>query len=235
MEHTADFLKNVYRDLLSIRLFEEKQVEVYALGKVPGHIHSGIGEEAVAAGVVATRKQGDYFKFTHRPVGASVALGIPLNTMFAELMGKVTGNALGLGGVLHMVSREYGMVGFSGTLGCDIAVSDGAALSIQSLSVFLQVRALLGRDISLLPLAAARPVHLALSLGALRLLLNLVPGAAAAAAAGDRLIVQSRTAPDAALVLFALCCAALYGLGFTSGSQKSIMNENHKRRRRRVS
>ena len=131
MEHTADFLKNVYRDLLSIRLFEEKQVEVYALGKVPGHIHSGIGEEAVAAGVVATRKQGDYFKFTHRPVGASVALGIPLNTMFAELMGKVTGNALGLGGVLHMVSREYGMVGFSGTLGCDIAVSDGAALSIQ--------------------------------------------------------------------------------------------------------
>ena len=79
MEHTADFLKNVYRDLLSIRLFEEKQVEVYALGKVPGHIHSGIGEEAVAAGVVATRKQGDYFKFTHRPVGASVALGIPLD------------------------------------------------------------------------------------------------------------------------------------------------------------
>ena len=64
MEHTADFLKNVYRDLLSIRLFEEKQVEVYALGKVPGHIHSGIGEEAVAAGVVATRKQGDYFKVT---------------------------------------------------------------------------------------------------------------------------------------------------------------------------
>lgn len=60
-----------------------------------------------------------------------MALGIPLNTMFAELMGKVTGNALGLGGVLHMVSREYGMVGFSGTLGCDIAVSDGAALSIQ--------------------------------------------------------------------------------------------------------
>lgn len=131
MEHTAEFLKSLYRNLLSIRLFEEKQVEIYALGKVPGHIHSGIGEEAVAAGVMATRKEGDYFKISHRPVGASVALGVPLNTMFAELMGKVTGNALGLGGVLHMTSLEHGMVGFSGTLGCDIAVADGAALSIQ--------------------------------------------------------------------------------------------------------
>ena len=131
MQYTAEFLKGVYRDLLSVRLFEERQVEVYALGKVPGHIHSGIGEEATYAGVLATRKQGDYFKITHRPVGASRILGTPLETMFAELMGKSTGNAHGLGGVLHMVSREHGMVGFSGTLGCDIAVADGAALSIQ--------------------------------------------------------------------------------------------------------
>lgn len=131
MQYTAEFLKGVYRDLLSVRLFEERQVEVYALGKVPGHIHSGIGEEATYAGVLATRKQGDYFKITHRPVGASRILGTPLETMFAELMGKSAGNAHGLGGVLHMVSREHGMVGFSGTLGCDIAVADGAALSIQ--------------------------------------------------------------------------------------------------------
>lgn len=131
MQYTAEFLKGVYRDLLSVRLFEEKQVEIYALGKVPGHIHSGIGEEATYAGVLATRKPGDYFKITHRPVGASRILGTPLETMFGELMGKSTGNARGLGGVLHMVSRENGMVGFSGTLGCDIAVADGAALSIQ--------------------------------------------------------------------------------------------------------
>ena len=110
-----------------------------------------------------------------------------------------------------------------------------AALSVQSLSVLLQVRALLHRGLSLTPLAAARPAHLAFSLAALRLLLGLVPGAAAAAAAGERLIMQSRTAPDAALVLFALCCAALYGTSFTSGGQKGIMNKNPERRPRRVS
>ena len=131
MQYTADFLKQIYRDLLSVRLFEEKQVEVYALGKVPGHIHSGIGEEAVCTGVMATRKEGDWFKISHRPVGAGLVLGAPLETMFAELMGKATGNAKGLGGVLHMTSYRHGMVGFSGTLGSDIAVANGAALTIQ--------------------------------------------------------------------------------------------------------
>ena len=131
MQYTEKFLTDVYRDLLSVRLFEEKQVEIYALGKVPGHIHIGIGEEAAYAGVLATRKEGDYFKISHRPVGAGCILGMPFETMFGELMGRVSGNANGLGGVLHMVSREHGMVGFSGTLGCDIAVADGAALSIQ--------------------------------------------------------------------------------------------------------
>ena len=131
MQYTAEFLMELYRNVLSVRLFEEKQVEIYALGKVPGHIHSGIGEEATCSGVMATRKPGDYFKISHRPVGAGRALGMPFETMFAELMGKATGNAGGMGGVLHMTSKEHGMVGFSGTLGCDIAVADGAALSIQ--------------------------------------------------------------------------------------------------------
>lgn len=131
MQYTAEFLTQLYRNLYSVRLFEEKQVELYALGKVPGHIHSGIGEEGSCTGVMATHKEGDYVKISHRPVGAGVLTGQSLETMFAELMGRVGGNALGLGGVLHMSSLEKGMLGFSGTLGCDAAVADGAALTIQ--------------------------------------------------------------------------------------------------------
>lgn len=131
MQYTAEFLTGLYRDLLSVRFFEEKQVELYAAGKIPGHIHSGIGEEAGCTGVLATRREGDFFKISHRPVGAGVILGVPLETMFAEIMGRVGGNANGMGGVLHMTSREKGMIGFSGTLGCDIAAAGGAALTIQ--------------------------------------------------------------------------------------------------------
>ncbi len=131
MSESKEFLTGLYRDLLTVRLFEERQIEIYALGKVPGHIHSGVGEEAPYAGVFATRKEGDYFKITHRPIGAAAILGMPLKTMFAEVMGKETGNARGRGGVLHLADKSKGMIGFSGTLGCDAGVADGAALSIQ--------------------------------------------------------------------------------------------------------
>ena len=103
-------------------------------------------------------------------------------------------------------------------------------LSLQSLSVLLQVRALLCPQLSLAPLLAARPLHLACSLAALRGLLGLVPGAAAAASTlTGRVIAQSSTPPDAALVLFLLCCAVLRRASFTSGGRWGIITAAHGR------
>ena len=88
-----------------------------------------------------------------------------------------------------------------------------AALSVQSLSVFLQVRALLCPELPLWPLAAARPLHLALSLCFFRLFLHWLPGAAdVISTLAPRVICRTRTAPDAALVLFAFCCLVLFRL-----------------------
>lgn len=131
MQHSAEFLVELYKKLYTVRLFEEKQVELYYLGKVPGHIHSGIGEEGSCTGVLATRKEGDFVKISHRPVGAALLTGMDLTEAFAELMGRVTGNAKGLGGAIHLTSADHGMIGFSGTLGCDAPVAVGAGLTIQ--------------------------------------------------------------------------------------------------------
>lgn len=159
-----------------------------------------------------------FFSFLNGALGSFLPSSGPVRATLAALL-EVTGGCV----------QASGLGGAAAVYGCC------AALSIQSLSVLLQVRALLDERVSLLPLAAARPVHLCLSLGALRLLMGLVPGAAAAAAGvGGRLLVRSRTAPDAALVLFALCCAVLYGFNFTSGGRKSIMDKNPEGRPRRV-
>ncbi|NLJ58023.1 MAG: thiamine pyrophosphate-dependent dehydrogenase E1 component subunit alpha [Tissierellia bacterium] len=131
MTYSKDFLVKVYRDLAELRMFEEKLVEAYAQGKVPGHIHSGMGEEAVYAGTLATTKDGDYYKITHRPVGAAVTLGVSYETAFSEAMGKSTGNSGGRGGINHISELSKGMLGFSGSLGCDAAVGPGAALKIK--------------------------------------------------------------------------------------------------------
>lgn len=129
--YSMDLLMKLYKDLVQLRLFEEKLVEIYSLGKVPGHIHSGAGQEATFVGTLATRKAGDYYKITHRPVGAACTIGVPLSTAFAEIMGKKDGNSGGRGGVNHVSLLSKGMLGFSGTLGCDMAVGVGAGLTIR--------------------------------------------------------------------------------------------------------
>ncbi len=131
MAYSKNFLIELYKELVELRLFEEKLVEIYTLGKVPGHIHSGVGEEATYVGTLATRKDGDYYKITHRPVGTSAILGVPLNTIFSEIMGKKDGNSGGRGGVNHVSLLSKGMLGFSGTLACDIAIGTGAGLKIK--------------------------------------------------------------------------------------------------------
>ncbi len=130
MSYEKEFLKGLYKDVLQARMLEQKMVDIYAEGIVPGHIHSGMGQEGAYVGVVSTRKKGDYFKFGHRPLAIYHTIGDPLDTFFGELLGKVTGNSGGRGGANHLGRFEDGVVGFSGTLGCDAGVSVGAALTI---------------------------------------------------------------------------------------------------------
>lgn len=130
MKYEKDFLEGIYKDLLKTRMMEEKLVDLYAEGIVPGHIHSGLGQEGSYVGVLSTRKKGDYFKFGHRPLSINYIAGEPMDEFFAELLGKITGNALGHGGTNHLGRLCDGVVGFSGTLGCDAGISVGAALTI---------------------------------------------------------------------------------------------------------
>ncbi len=131
MEVERVFLEQLHRDLLEMRMMEEKLVEIYAEGRVPGHIHSGVGQEGSYAGILSTRKPGDYFKIAHRPVSASHMLGTPLDLFFGEVLAKTTGNSGGRGGVNHIGRLSDGILGFSGSLGCDASIANGAALTIK--------------------------------------------------------------------------------------------------------
>lgn len=103
------------------------------------------------------------------------------------------------------------------------------ALSVLSLSVCLQVRALSGQSLSLKLLLWSRSLHLALSLVFLRIFLKLVPGSLdAVSTLAAQVIPQNRLAPDAAFILFLLCCLILH---FTSGNQWTIMFEGKKSNR----
>ncbi len=132
MKYEEKFLRKLHRELLEMRMLESKLVELYAESRVPGHIHSGMGQEAAYVGVLATRKPGDYFKLAHRVVSSSHLVGDPLDVFFGEILAKKNGNSGGRGGINHTGRLCDGVLGMSGTLGCDAAIPVGAAMTIEA-------------------------------------------------------------------------------------------------------
>jgi pyruvate dehydrogenase E1 component alpha subunit len=118
-----------YETMLKIRLFEEKIIDVYARGLMPGLAHLYIGEEAVATGACATLEPSDYITSTHRGHGHCIAKGGDLNKMMAELFGKKTGYCRGKGGSMHIADTSIGILGANGVVGGGIPIATGAALS----------------------------------------------------------------------------------------------------------
>ena len=130
-ETTLDHWLNAYRQMLKIRLFEEKTNELYTSAKMPGLAHLYIGEEAIAVGVCEALRQDDYITSTHRGHGHCLAKGAKLDKMFSELLGKVDGYCRGKGGSMHIADQDTGNLGANGIVGGSAGIATGAALSIK--------------------------------------------------------------------------------------------------------
>ena len=124
-----ELLKKMYRDMLRIRMFEEKVNELVRVGELYGFYHLYIGQEAVAVGVCSTLNKDDYITSTHRGHGHVIAKGMGLPRMMAELMGKATGYNKAKGGSMHLASPEYGILGANGIVGAGMPIATGAAMS----------------------------------------------------------------------------------------------------------
>lgn len=120
---------DLYREMLRIRLFEEKVLELQQQQKLFGPVHVYIGEEAVAVGVCSALKTRDYITSTHRGHGHCLAKGANMDRMFAELLGKATGYCCGKGGSMHIADPDTGNLGANGIVGGSAGIATGAALS----------------------------------------------------------------------------------------------------------
>jgi len=122
--------RTLYQKILLIRRFEEKLLEVFAYNKLAGSMfHVGIGQEAVAVGVISALKPDDYITSNHRGHGHFIAKGADLKKMMAELYGKETGYCHGKGGSMHIADVEKGHLGANGIVGGGFAIATGAGYS----------------------------------------------------------------------------------------------------------
>ena len=122
-----ELLIKLYTTMLKIRLFEEKMIEVFRKGELPGWLHTYIGQEAVATGVCLNLKSTDYITSTHRGHGHFIAKGGDLRKIAAELYAKTTGCCKGRGGSMHIADMDIGVLSANGIVGGGIPIATGAA------------------------------------------------------------------------------------------------------------
>ncbi|HKN15894.1 MAG TPA: thiamine pyrophosphate-dependent dehydrogenase E1 component subunit alpha [Candidatus Sulfotelmatobacter sp.] len=124
---------HAYRQMVSIRLFEEQVNEVYTRALMPGLAHLYSGEEAVAVGICEALRIDDYITSTHRGHGHCLAKGASPDRMFAELLGKEAGYCRGKGGSMHIADPATGNLGANAIVGGSVGIATGAAFAAKNL------------------------------------------------------------------------------------------------------
>src|SRR4051794_6132824 len=112
-----------------IRHFEERVGRLKRADEVHGLVHLSAGQEGVAAGVCPQLRDDDAVYSGHRAHGHALAAGAPLERTMAELMGRADGLCQGLGGSMHLVDVEHGLMGATGVVGGNIPMALGSALA----------------------------------------------------------------------------------------------------------
>ncbi len=120
---------DLLRQMLFIRRFEEKCVELYSGGEIRGFVHLYIGEEAVAVGVNAALTPQDNIVSTYREHGHALVRGVPLEAVMAEMYGKATGCSHGRGGSMHLFDISRRFYGGNAIVGGGLPLAVGIALA----------------------------------------------------------------------------------------------------------
>lgn len=131
MTQTDDTHLAWYRRMLEIRLFEEKVQELFMEGLIQGTTHLCQGQEAVCVGAISALRDDDYLTITYRGHGQALARGLPMESCFAELMGRSAGCCNGVGGSMHFTDIARGLLGAFAIVGAGAPVALGAAYSAQ--------------------------------------------------------------------------------------------------------
>ena len=121
---------NWYKDMLFWRKFEDKLAALYIQQKVRGFLHLYNGQEAVLAGALHAMELGkDKMITAYRNHVQPIGMGVDPKKVMAELLGKDTGTSHGLGGSMHIFSKEKGFLGGHGIVGGQIPLGAGIAFA----------------------------------------------------------------------------------------------------------
>jgi TPP-dependent pyruvate/acetoin dehydrogenase alpha subunit len=121
----------LFEQMLRMRHLEKRAYDLFLQNLVKGTSHLSLGQEAIAAGFGVAMRKDDYTFATYRGHAHTLARGVPMTGVLAELMGRANGLMAGKGGSMHLTSVEHGMMGSYAIIGSHLTIANGAAWSAQ--------------------------------------------------------------------------------------------------------
>lgn len=128
-DHMTDHRLELFRQMLRVRRFEERCVELYSGGSIRGFLHLYIGEEAVATGVISQLRPTDAIVATYRDHGHALVRGLSMRSIMAEMFGKADGCSRGRGGSMHLFDSATRFYGGNAIVAGGLPVAAGLALA----------------------------------------------------------------------------------------------------------
>jgi pyruvate dehydrogenase E1 component alpha subunit len=126
---SAEHAHELLRQMLRIRRFEERCVELYSATKIRGFLHLYIGEEAVAVGAMQALEPDDAIVATYREHGHALVRGVSAESIMAEMFGRAEGCSGGRGGSMHLFHAPSRFYGGNAIVGGGLPIAVGLALA----------------------------------------------------------------------------------------------------------
>ncbi|KUL89494.1 hypothetical protein ZTR_04503 [Talaromyces verruculosus] len=129
LETSKSELRQLYKDMTTIRRLELLSDQLYKEQKIRGFCHLSTGQEAVAVGIEHAITKSDPLITAYRSHGFTYMRGGSLRSIIGELLGKQDGISYGKGGSMHMFAK--GFYGGNGIVGAHVPVGTGISLAQQ--------------------------------------------------------------------------------------------------------
>src|SRR3954466_843298 len=128
---TPDDRVALLRYMLLMRGLEERAMNLYRQGKVPGSFYDGYGQEAVSVGSAFAMSAIDRLCILHRDLGAHLVRGVTPKRILSQYMGREGGITGGRDGNVHFGDFRLGCVGMVSMLPDMMLVATGMAMAFK--------------------------------------------------------------------------------------------------------
>jgi acetoin:2,6-dichlorophenolindophenol oxidoreductase subunit alpha len=132
MKIDREKLLDIYTRTMKVARMDEKFRSLLMTGKIATMYYTVRGQELVSAAAMAALEDTDYLVTTYRGQHDQIAKGVPLDLLFAEIIGKATGTCKGKGGSMHITHPATGVMVTTGVVGSGLPIANGLAMSSQN-------------------------------------------------------------------------------------------------------